>query len=75
MTQKSPEKVPESVPVEEEAINVPDALENECDDFIDDDFGLSIKKEWENLKLQQQKIEEEVKKNLFLSPWQQKTTN
>ena len=35
---------------------------NESDgDFIDDDFGLSIKKEWEHLRQQQMLIEEEVR--------------
>ena len=29
-------------------------------DFIDDDFGLSIKKEWEHLRQQQMLIEEEI---------------
>lgn len=30
-------------------------------DFIDDDFGLSLKKEWDHLRQQQMLIEEEVK--------------
>ena len=35
-------------------------------DFIDDDFGLSLKKEWDHLRQQQMLIEEEVKtKSLF----------
>ena len=29
-------------------------------DFIDDDFGLSFQREWEDLKQQRQRIEEEV---------------
>ena len=30
-------------------------------DFIDDDFGLSFQREWEDLKQQRQRIEEEVR--------------
>ena len=34
-------------------------------DFIDDDFGLSIKREWEHLRQQQLRIEEEVRTREF----------
>ena len=34
-------------------------------DFIDDDFGLSLKKEWDHLRQQQMLIEEEVKTKLL----------
>ena len=34
-------------------------------DFIDDDFGLSIKREWEQLRQQQLRIEEEVDVHLI----------
>ena len=33
---------------------------NQDGDFIDDDFGLSLKKEWEHLRQQQMLIEEEI---------------
>ena len=36
------------------------AVEDGDGDFIDDDFGLSIKREWEHLRQQQQRIEEEI---------------
>ena len=36
------------------------ATTNTDGDFIDDDFGLSIKREWEHLRQQQLRIEEEV---------------
>ena len=34
--------------------------DHEDGDFIDDDFGLSIKREWEHLRQQQLRIEEEI---------------
>ena len=34
-------------------------------DFIDDDFGLSIKREWEQLRQQQLRIEEEADVHLI----------
>ena len=37
------------------------ATTNTDGDFIDDDFGLSIKREWEHLRQQQLRIEEEVR--------------
>ena len=45
------------------------ATTNTDGDFIDDDFGLSIKREWEHLRQQQLRIEEEVRcaSNLKLS--------
>ena len=42
------------------------ATTNTDGDFIDDDFGLSIKREWEQLRQQQLRIEEEVCINVHL---------
>ena len=48
----------------EENVNeiIEEPTNEEEGDFIDDDFGLSIKREWENLRQQQLQIEEEVNK-------------
>ena len=58
-----PTKEPLSTVAEEVVIDkekFEPVVENTDGDFIDDDFGLSIKKEWEHLRQQQLRIEEEV---------------
>ena len=68
---KEPLKAVENIAPKENKLDpVEDnATTNTDGDFIDDDFGLSIKREWEHLRQQQLRIEEEVRcaSNLKLS--------
>ena len=51
------------VAIANEAVEEPLATVDDNEDgdiFIDDDFGLSIKREWEHLRQQQMQIEEEI---------------
>ena len=64
---KEPLKAVENIAPKENKLDpVEDnATTNTDGDFIDDDFGLSIKREWEQLRQQQLRIEEEVDVHLI----------